>query len=163
MICSNKDCGKVYLDDCIYYAGKNKHFCSADCFEAYLKQQKEIEDNNILQGEIKRIFGLKKLDGRMFQEIKRLHEGYELSYNNIALTLHYIYDIKKKAIFSPTLYYVPQFIAEAKNYYKNIEEQEQMAKEMLTPDTSFGGRQITPNYGSKDNSLKISIKDVLGE
>ena len=87
---------------------------------------------------------------------------FVLDENNIHTDSKY-YDIKKKAIFSPTLYYVPQFITEAKNYYKNIEEQKQMAKEMLTPDTSFGGRQITPNYGSKDNSLKISIKDVLGE
>lgn len=161
MICDG--CRKVYLDDCVYYAGKNKHFCSAACFEAYLKKQKDIEDNHRLQGEIKRIFGLKKLDARMYQEISRLHESYNLSYNNIILILHYIYDIKKKYVFSPTLYYVPQFINEAKEYYKSIERQEQMAKEMLAPEQAFSGRQITPNYGSKDSGLKISLKDVLGE
>lgn len=81
--------------------------------------------------------------------------------------LHYLYEIKKIRIYSPTLYYVSMYADEAKEYYLNIKVNEKKAEESITrikTNKPITNTIIKPNYHKssvRKSKLKIDPNLVL--
>ena len=130
-----KVCGKQCTEETVYaYTGLDVYCCSEQCFTSFLVKEKEKEDRNFCYATISRIFGVKPLNGKLLAEVKRVRENEGLTYKNLAAILHYMYDIKHVPIYSPTLYYVPQHIEAAKEYFLANKKREEQAAELIKKD-----------------------------
>lgn len=148
----------------IVYNGLNESFCSLHCFLKHLEKEKERNEYNFLYKTICRIFHLNQVTPKLFAEIKRLKENEHLTYKQISAILHYMYDIKELTIYSPTLYYVTQYIEDSKNYYNTIKLRELQAKKSIEENSKLPTRIIKPNYNYKNkrnNGLKINPDNIL--
>lgn len=149
-------------DKIICYNGKDVYFCE-QCFTSFLITEKEQEERNFLYKTICRIFGINKMTGKLFAEVKRVMEQENLTYKNLTNVLHYMYDIKKIPVYSPTLYYVPHNIKEAKEYYHSIKEREIKAAEAFKKQAQLSPKVVKPNYNrinKRASGLKINPNDV---
>ena len=146
----------------IVYNGKGVASCSAACFASFLSTEKEKEDRNYLYKTICRIFYIKEMNGKLYAEVKRTKEEHNLTYKNMAAILHYMYDIKGVKVYSPTLFYLPQYIDEAKEYYLTLHRREEQAAEAIKKNSNLPSRIIKPNYNGKTRKtgLKINPEDV---
>ena len=175
----------------IVYNGKGVASCSAACFASFLSAEKEKEDRNYLYKTICRIFYIKEMTGKLyaevkrtivedcydkdisfsekrcdcdcpFTEVKRTKEEHNLTYKNMAAILHYMYDIKGVKVYSPTLFYLPQYIDEARDYYFTLHRREEQAAEAIKKNSNLPSRIIKPNYNGKTRKtgLKINPEDV---
>lgn len=158
-----KTCGKICSNDAVIaYNGKDVYFCSESCFTSFLRKEKEQEDRNFCYATISRIFGVRPLTPKLFAEVKRTCENEGLTYKNLAAILHYMYEVKQIAIHSPTLYYVPQYIQEAKEYYQKIALREKQAAILIQKDKERNISIVKPNYktNKRKTGLKINPEDV---
>lgn len=145
----------------IVYSGMGICFCSQACYTSFLSKEKEKEDRNFLYKEICRIFGISKLDEKLFAQVKRLKENEKLTYKNIAAVLHYMYDIQRLTIYSPTLYYVPDYIDKAKQYYQSLKERQAQTVKAIAEMKALPTKTVRPNYNNKRVSrLKIDPSKV---
>ena len=146
----------------IVYNGKGVASCSAACFASFLSAEKEKEDRNYLYKTICRIFYIKEMTGKLYAEVKRTKEEHNLTYKNMAAILHYMYDIKGVKVYSPTLFYLPQYINEARDYYLTLHRREEQAVEAIKKNSNLPTRIIKPNYNGKTRKtgLKINPEDV---
>jgi YHS domain-containing protein len=142
----------------IVYSGKNVCFCSQTCYTSFLSLEKEKEDRNFLYKDICRIFGIGQMTEKLYSQVKRLKDNEKLSYKNIRAVLHYMYDIQGMPIYSPTLYYVPENVERAKEYYLAVKVREQKAIQDIAQakEIQTAAKVIIPNYNKKRASrLKI--------
>lgn len=146
----------------IVYNGKGVASCSTACFASFLSAEKEKEDRNYLYKTICRIFYIKEMTGKLYAEVKRTKEEHNLTYKNMAAILHYMYDIKGVKVYSPTLFYLPQYINEARDYYLTLHRREEQAAEAIKKNSNLPTRIIKPNYNGKTRKtgLKINPEDV---
>lgn len=145
----------------IVYNGKDICFCNQTCYTSFLSKEKEKEDHDFLYKEICRIFGINKLDEKLFAQIKRLKEKNGLSYKNITAVLHYMYDIQHLTIYTPTLYYVPDYIDKAKQYYQSLRERQAKTVKAIAEMKTMPTKTVRPNYNNKRVSrLKIDPSKV---
>ena len=150
-------------DNLIYYNGKDVYFCSEQCFTSFLITEKEQEQRKELYGQICRIFNIREITPKLYSEVKRVKERLNLTYHNLSLVLHYMYDIKQIPIYSPTLFYVEQYVEEAKAYYKDIKlRQDRIMATIQKATTINKSKIIKPNYksGKKNTGLKINPEEV---
>ena len=149
-------------EEMIYYNGKDSYFCSSTCFTSFLSAEVEKEKRNKLYKQICLIFNIPAMTPKLFTEVKRVCEKEGLTYHNLSLVLHYMYDIKKIPIYGPTLYYVNQYVEEAKRYYANLKEKQNRAKEMIEKNNSTQSKIIKPNYKNnrRNTGLKINLEDL---
>lgn len=159
-----ENCKKQFEDNQgFFYNGRNVQFCSSDCFTSFLSEEKEREARDLLYETICRIFGLASVTKKLYAEVKRLKDEDGIPYKVISATLHYIYDIKKKKIYSPTLYYVPEHVDEARQYYQSIGEKRREAERIKSIEDHRKSKVkiAIPNYKVKRNSgLKIDPSKV---
>ena len=158
-----KVCGKQCTEESMfYYSGLDVYCCSERCFTSFLDKEKTKEDRNICYATISRIFGVRPLTPKLLAEVKRTCENEKLSYRNLASTLHYMYEIKHLPIYSPTLYYVPQHIEAAKEYFLSIKKREEQAAELIKKDKERNSSIVKPNYktNKRKTGLKINPEDV---
>ena len=156
-------CKKTLKEDAMFvYNGRGIASCSSECFASFLSAEKEKEDRNFLYKEICRIFNIPEMNGKLYAEVKRTMETHKLTYKNLAAVLHYMYDIAGMKKYSPTLFYVPQYIARAKNYYQQIREREVTAVEAIKKNENRTNKIVKPNYNGKTRKqgLKINPEDV---
>ena len=158
-----KVCGKQCTEETVYaYTGLDVYCCSEQCFTSFLVKEKEKEDRNFCYATISRIFGVKPLNGKLLAEVKRVRENEGLTYKNLAAILHYMYDIKHVPIYSPTLYYVPQHIEAAKEYFLANKKREEQAADLIMKDKERNSSIVKPNYktNKRKTGLKINPEDV---
>ena len=158
-----KVCSKQCTEETVYsYSGLDVYCCSEQCFTSFLVKEKEKEDRNFCYATISRIFGVKPLTAKLLTEVKRVRENEGLSYKNLAAILHYMYDIKHVPIYSPTLYYVPQHIEAAKEYFLTNKKREEQAAELIKKDKERNSSIVKPNYktNKRKTGLKINPEDV---
>lgn len=158
-----KVCKKQCAEDKVfYYSGLDVCCCSEDCFTSFLSKEKEKEDRNFCYSTISRIFGVRPLTPKLLAEVKRAREREGLTYKNLASTLHYMYEIKHLPIYSPTLYYVPQHIEAAKEYFLSIQRKEEQAAALIKKDKERNSSIVKPNYktNKRKTGLKINPEDV---
>lgn len=153
---------KTKINDIPFFINENEKVnsavCSAECMDTYLEMKKKKESSSFLFKEICRIFHLTSPTPRMFMEIKRFHEKEGLSDNNIASILHYMYDVKGENPGYQSIYMVPQYIEEAKAYYKNLKQKEATKASTAAPTKM---RELKPNYGdSKKKVIYLNPNDV---
>lgn len=155
-------CKKVVNEQSmIVYNGKGICFCSQTCYTSFLLKEKEKEDRNFLYKEICRIFGIGQMTDKLYVQVKRLKENEKLTYKNITAVLHYMYDIQKMTVYSPTLFYVPEYVDKAKQYYQSLKEREQKAMKAIAEMRALPQRTVRPNYNGKRNSrLRIDPNEV---
>lgn len=128
--------------------------CSPKCMEEYIETKKKKEDGSFLFREICRIYHLSEPTPRMFAEMKRLRENEGLSDNNIVSVLHYIYDVKCCENPSyPSMYMVPQYVEEAKQYYMKLKQKELSKKQTAAP---VAMRELKPNYAGATTKKKVT-------
>ena len=140
----------------IVYSGKNICFCSQTCYASFLSKEKENEDRNFLYKTICRVFGITTMDAKLYAQVKKLKEKDNLSYKNITAILHYMYDIRNMTVYSPTLYYVPEHIEEAKEYYLNLRAREARTAQAIAETKALPTKVVRPNYGgTRTSKLKI--------
>lgn len=159
-------CGKACSDNTLYcYSGLNKYFCSEACFTSFLKKEKEKEVRNECYATVSRIFNDYPLSQKMLAEIKRVCENCHLSYHQLSCVLHYMYDIKKMPIYNPTLYYVPQNVDEARQYYWDLAEKRQKAAELIEKAKKVEPAKvkIVPNRNrqTRRTGLDFNIEDIM--
>lgn len=148
----------------LYYSGKKLTFCSEECFQSYLESSKEEMARRKVYKLICDIFSIEQLDGKLLSQLKNIRkEG--LSYNRIAAVLHYMYEIKCIKVTTPTLFYVKDYIEEAKNYYQEIAEKESRAETLKNKQEEQMRHTtiIKPNYSNtkrKGKVLKIDPSQV---
>ena len=133
------------------------YFCCEECFTSFLIKEKEQEDRNYCYATISRIFGVRPLTPKLFAEVKRTCENEKLTYKNLAAVLHYMYEVKQIPIYSPTLFYVPQYVEEAKEYYKTIQTRIDQAEELIKKDKERNSVVVKPNYKNNKRTLGIKI------
>lgn len=138
-------------------AYNEQHFCGAECFTSFLRKEKEQEDRNFCYAAISRIFGVRPLTPKLFAEVKRTCENEKLTYKNLAAVLHYMYEVKQIPIYSPTLFYVPQYVEEAKEYYQKIALREKQAAALIQKDKERNSVVVKPNYKNNKRTLGIKI------
>lgn len=158
-----KVCGKQCAEDKLYYYnGLDVYCCSEQCFTSFLSKEKDKEDRNFCYATISRIFGVKPLNAKLMTEVKRARERDGLSYKNLAATLHYMYEIKHLPIYSPTLYYVPQHVEAAKEYFLSLKKKEEESVELIKKDKERNSSIVKPNYktNKRKTGLKINPEDV---
>lgn len=151
-----KVCKKQCAENSMFVYGPDVYCCSEQCFTSFLNGEKEKEDRNFCYAAISRIFGLRPLTPKLFAEVKRLRENEKLTYRNIASVLHYMYEIKHLPIYSPTLYYVPQHIEAAREYFLSLKQKEKDAAALIKKDRERNSSIVKPNY--KLNQRKIGLK-----
>ena len=146
----------------VFQGKENVYCCSDQCFTSFLNGEKLKEDRNSCYATISRIFGVRPLSGKLLAEVKRLCETENLTYRNLSLVLHYMYDVKHLPIYSPTLYYVPQHISAAKEYFKEIQQRENKAEALIKKDKERNSSIVKPNYktNKRKTGLKINPEDV---
>lgn len=158
-----KVCGKQCVDNEMFvYNGMNIYCCSQQCFTAFLNKEKVKEDRNFCYATISRLFGVRPLTPKLLTEVKRTCEKEELSYKQLAAILHYMYEIKNIPIYSPTLYYVPQYKEAAKQYYLEIQQRKNAAAAIIKKDKERKSSIVKPNYktNKRKTGLKINPEDV---
>lgn len=155
-------CKKIVNEkEMIVYNGKDVYFCSKTCYTSFLSKEKEKEDRNFLYKEICRIFGIGQMTDKLYAQVKRLKENEKLTYKNISAILHYMYDVQHLTVYSPTLYYVPEYIDKAKQYYQSLKEREQKTIKAIAEMKAMPQKVVRPNYNGKRNSrLKIDPNEV---
>ena len=148
----------------VFNKGDSKIYCCSDeCFTSYLTKRKEIEDRKLLYATVGRIFGITTYKSvKIMSEIKHTCEREHLAYKNLASVLHYMYEIKGIPIYSPTLYYVPQYKEEAAEYYREITRRAKQADELIKKDKARNSTVVKPNYNTnkRKTGLKIDPNDV---
>lgn len=157
-----KVCKKQCAENSMFVYGLDVYCCSEQCFTSFLNGEKEKEDRNFCYSAISRIFGVRPLTPKLFAEVKRLHENEKLSYRNIASVLHYMYEIKHLPIYSPTLYYVPQYIESAKEYFLSLKQKEAQSAALIKKNKERNSSIVKPNYkiNKRKTGLKINPEDV---
>lgn len=157
-----KVCKKQCAENNMFVYGLDVYCCSEQCFTSFLNGEKEKEDRNFCYSAISRIFGVRPLTPKLFAEVKRLHENEKLSYRNIASVLHYMYEIKHLPIYSPTLYYVPQYIESAKEYFLSLKQKEAQSAALIKKNKERNSSIVKPNYkiNKRKTGLKINPEDV---
>lgn len=160
-------CGKNCSSETLYYySGLNTYCCSEACFTSFLKKQEEKEVRNECYAIVSRVFNSYPLSAKLLAEIKRMCENYDLSYRQLTCVIHYMYDIKKMPIYSPTLYYVPQNISEARQYYQELAQRKREAAALIEEakkKESEPIKVIIPNYNkkvSRKTGLKVNFEDI---
>ena len=73
-----------------------------------------------------------------------------------------MYEVKHLPIYSPTLYYVPQYIEAAKEYFLTNQHREEKAAELIKKDKERNSSIVKPNYktNKRKTGLKINPEDV---
>ena len=143
-------------DNKIVYNGIGSEFCSDSCFASFLVAKKKQEDLDALYKTIKRIFNISKVENKIFLQIDQLCKNEGLTYKSINATLHYMYDIEGRPVYSPTLYYVKDYIEPAKKYYQELKEREARAIVDIEKAKPLPTQIVRPNYNKKRSSgLKI--------
>lgn len=146
----------------IYYNGTRKVFCCKECCLKYCFAEKQKAERNALYKTICRVFNLPTISKKLIMEAERLkNEG--VTYKNLSATLHYMYDVKKIWIGSPTLYYVKENLEEARKYYQTLEEKEQQVERIknMLANQPKQNNIIKPTYNNKRNSrIKINPSEV---
>ena len=157
-----KVCKKQCAENSMFVYGLDVYCCSERCFTSFLNGEKEKEDRNFCYSAISRIFGVRPLTPKLFAEVKRLHENEKLSYRNIASVLHYMYEIKHLPIYSPTLYYVPQYIESAKEYFLSLKQKEAQSAALIKKNKERNSSIVKPNYkiNKRKTGLKVNPEDV---
>lgn len=157
-----KVCKKQCAENSMFVYGLDVYCCSEQCFTSFLNGEKEKEDRNFCYSAISRIFGVRPLTPKLFAEVKRLHENEKLSYRNIASVLHYMYEIKHLPIYSPTLYYVPQYIESAKEYFLSLKQKEAQSAALIKKNKERNSSIVKPNYkiNKRKTGLKVNPEDV---
>ena len=156
-------CKKIITDEKmkIYYNGTHKVFCGKDCCIAFLNTEKQKTDRSCLYKTICRVFSLPTISKKLIMEAERLkNDG--ITYKNLAAVLHYMYEVKKMWIGSPTLYYVKDNLEEARLYYQNISEKEKQVervKQMLENQPKQVNI-IKPNYNKRKSGIKVNPSEV---
>lgn len=151
------ECKKALENDKFFVLESNKkRFCSHACMMKYATGQKESDDRNKLYDTIIRIFRFETIPPRILAEVKRFKEKEGLSYRNIDAVLHYMYDVREMEPYGETIYKVPLFKEEAKEWYlKNKNRANQIVQEDKI------GNKIIPNYSSKKKvSADINPEEV---
>ena len=157
-----KVCKKQCAEETFVYSGFEAHFCSEQCFTSFLNEEKIKEDRNYCYATVSRIFGVRPLTPKLLTEIKRVCESENLTYRNLASTLHYMYEVKHLPIYSPTLYYVPQHKDAAREYYLSLKRKELEAIALIKKDKERNSSIVKPNYktNKRKTGLKINPNDV---
>ena len=160
-----KVCKKQCVEDSMFvYNGLDVYCCSEECFTSFLCKEKEKESRNLCYATISRIFGVRPLTGKLLAEVKRTCENEGLSYKQLASVLHYMYEVKRIPIFSPTLYYVPKYVDEARDYFAAIAVKEKDVQRVAAHDKKLKETSsiVKPNYNLKKRKtgLKINPEDV---
>lgn len=158
-----KVCKKQCNEEKVFvYNGMDVYCCSEECFTSFLNKEKVKEDRNFCYATISRIFGVYPLTAKLLAEVKRTCESENLTYKNLAAILHYMYEIKHLPIYSPTLYYVPQHINAAKEYYLSLKQREEEAEKLIKKDKERNSSIVKPNYktNKRKTGLKINPEDV---
>ena len=72
-----------------------------------------------------------------------------------------MYDIQRITIYTPTLYYVPDYIDKAKQYYQSLRERQAQTVKAIAEMKTMPTKTVRPNYNSKRASrLKIDPSKV---
>ena len=157
-----KVCKKQCAENSMFVYGLDVYCCSEQCFTSFLNGEKEKEDRNFCYSAISRIFGVYPLTAKLLAEVKRTCESENLTYKNLAAILHYMYEIKHLPIYSPTLYYVPQYIESAKEYFLSLKQKEAQSAALIKKNKERNSSIVKPNYktNKRKTGLKINPEDV---
>lgn len=157
-----KVCNKECTAENMATYGPDVYCCSYECFTSFLRKEKEQEDRKFCYSTISSIFGVRPLTPKLLAEVKRVCENEHLTYRNLAAVLHYMYEVKHLPIYSPTLYYVPQHIEAAKEYFLTNQRREEKAAELIKKDKERNSSIVKPNYkiNKRKTGLKINPEDV---
>lgn len=156
MLC--RICKKEIPPDSGYYYGTSEGCCSSKCFGSFLESQKKQEQRDQLYELIQRIFYTTEIPTKIFIQAERIKKDYNLSDNQLRAVLHYMYDIKKISVYGPTLYYVKDYIDEAREYYNEIKEKNQRANALIEKQKEQVIQKVVkPNYKQKKRKNKLAV------
>lgn len=158
-----KECKKTITGNRFYYIDAANHYlCSDICRLSYAKREKENEEKEKLHNTIYRIFGITSLNVQQRTELKRFREKENMTNKQISSVLHYIYDIKGIAPYGLSLYLVPKYKDEAKEWYLENQRRQEYAKAIAEkkPVEMRRVNKVNTTRDKKRAILEINPEDV---
>lgn len=133
---------QIENDKFYFYELGNYYFCSDECIASFAEKEKEKMNTNLLFHTICRIFHVNEVPKRIWAEIERFNKKEGLSNKQIASIVHYMYDIKQLTPYKDTIYLVPKYKDEAKQWYIDNQSKKEIIKNVKT-------KQVIPDYNHK--------------
>ena len=142
-------CLKVIKPNTLYVKHAAKKYFHEPCHEAY---KEDIQHKNELLEYIMELQGHRKLDPKIFAQLKDWQEKYQFKYKGIELTLRYFHEIKGNSYDEKGIGIVPYVYQEALNFHVRLNEVENKAKNNdyhLTEETVYMNDSPTPKKFKK--------------
>lgn len=128
-----------------YVMINSRRYAHKSCADAAEQgKTKEEKDKEQLEKYIKELFGYKQLPIKVKKQIKQYKEEFDYSYSAIYKTLRYWFEVRKGEIEKANggVGIVPYVIDEARNYWLDIMQAQELNKELVKKDLSIKSVEV---------------------
>ena len=159
-------CGKKnFKSDVLNYKIKTRFYCRGCYKEAKEKadiQKTDTELYNELQDYITELYGIKKLTGQMFMQIKDYRKKFDYSYSGIRLTLQYFYeDMENPVDITNGLGITPYIYNKAEAYYTDLWKAMDYNEEVELIDTIRKVKPCSNYHKIKQKKMEFTKDDKI--
>lgn len=158
MICKQCKC-TITNNEYYIYDPDETCYCSLECYQKRLAEEKDAEDRSFLYTTIRRIHNITFPSARMLGEIKLYREKQGISYRQQASILHYVYEVAQKERPWDGLNAIPKYRDEARQYYEDIKKRRIQVENFVEPQPVG---QVLPSYTVKSvkKNKKIDLDSI---